>query len=199
MDFDPVGGAGAGAATSPTGSIGLGSALNGAAAGVGLAASAYGAYEQYEGAKAANTATVATIGDEQQINAIKNQAANLQFQRQDMQQLRINQRLRSQALAVSAGQGQGSQKGQVGSGLGGAVGAISGQIGNNLLANNQNQDVTNSIYNINKDIGTQEINKANAQLQSQEGAGISSLGGALSKAVPQLGNLGASLFSLALL
>lgn len=185
--------------SSATNNIGLGSALNGAAAGIGLAASIYGTEQQMKGAQASNAATVAQIGDEQQINAVKNQAANMQFQRQDMQQLRNNQRLRSQALATASGQGQGTQTGMMGSGLSGSYGAIGGQIGNNLLSNNQNQEVTNQIYGLNQQISTQEIAKANAQLQSQTGAGIASLGSSISKAVGPLGNLAASALPLLLL
>src|SRR5215831_12288664 len=67
------------------------------------------------------------VGVEQQQDTVRQNAMHMQAQRMGLQQVRLQQAARAQALASGTNQGE-----QYGSALGGAYGSISGQIGTNL-------------------------------------------------------------------
>ena len=129
-----------------------------AIAALGLALSAIGTFVQLSG-QAKMTAALKSA------EAARQQQLALDTMRRNRETIRQGQVARSQAEATAV-----AQNAQGGSGLSGAEGQIGGEVGRTLVANNQNQQLGNKIF---------EANQAyySASGTVGLGAGLSSLGG----------------------
>src|SRR5690349_12770116 len=105
---------------------------------------AEGAQRQVEGAAAQNVATKAITGLEQQTEAQRFAAMELDARRQSLEAIRQGQRARALGLTAATQQGAG-----FGSGLQGGYGQISGQTNQNLLGVGQNLEIGRNIFGIN--------------------------------------------------
>jgi hypothetical protein len=145
--------------------------------GVGLGLEAFGAFEQYSAAKKQSDISKQEVGVEQQQDAVRKQAMELQYNRQSMQNLRQTQLARSMAIS-NATQG-GSQQG---SGLQGGLAGISGQSGVNQLGLNQNLAFGEQMFGLNSSLNALKIQMAGTQAQSALGQGLSGIGGGVMSA-----------------
>jgi len=143
-----------------------------AIAGVGLTAA--GAYNQYQGAKGASEAQQKQIALEQKAEAQRRLAMEIKARRDQLEAVRQGQRARALGLVSATNQGAGQ-----GSGLQGAYGQISGQVGTNILGITQPLEIGRNIFDINEQISQQKIAMAQAGTQSSFGQGLSSLGSSL--------------------
>lgn len=94
----------------------------------------------------------ATIQAQQQIEAQKAQAMEMDARRQQLEVIRNQQRGRAMALATATAQGAKS-----GSGLQGGYGQVSGQSGVNLLGIQQNLQIGRDIFGLNQTISGNQI------------------------------------------
>lgn len=167
------------------GVVGLGASLFG---GIGQANAAHqeAQLEQQKAAVSANTA-----GLEMQQDTVRQQAMELSARRSQLENLRNTQRAR--AMAVQAGVSQGAQ---YGSGVAGGVASTESQGVYGAVGINQSLQSGEQMFGLNKQIDFNKI--AMAQLGGAEAAvsgnattsaGISSLGGALLKTAPTIGNM----------
>jgi hypothetical protein len=169
--------------------------MNPLSIGIGIAGFGASLYGGLAGAKVAGQETQVSENiaqNEQAINQQKNQQMQLQASRAQLQNFRNAQRLRAQATAASVQGGS-----QYGSGLGGGYGGISGQAGTNSLGINQNEQIGQNIFGLQNNISADKMQMAKLQGYAAEDQGISSLGGALTKAAPTLSPAGTTLFSMA--
>lgn len=155
------------------------------AAGLGLAAAGTAVSVQSAHQQAAFQQQ--EIQGEQQAEAQRRQAMELEANRKQTEMVRQQQRARSLALSSATNQGA-----NFGSGLQGGYGQISGQYNTQSLANSQNLDIGRNIYDINGQISQAKIGMANAQAYGAFGAGLSSLGGALVTSAGAFGKIGSS-------
>lgn len=123
-------------------------------------------------------------GVEQQINAQRQQQMVISARRQQLQTIRSVQQARSQALAAGVNQG-----GQFGSGVAGGEAQASAQGAYNQLGVSNSLQIGQNIFGL-----TNQQDQLQAQLASLQGksasyAGISSLGGDVSRAGPALTNI----------
>lgn len=181
---------------------------------------AQGAQVQVTGAAAQNQATKAITGYEQQIEAQRFQAMELDARRQTMDAIRNEQRARALGLTNATSQGAAQ-----GSGLQGGYGQISGQANQNILGIGQNLDIGRAIFGFNSGISQQKlayaaggdiINQGQGVIAQSQGwnavgqgiiasgggqiaagagtagmgQGLSSLGGSLLQAAPTFANVG---------
>jgi len=149
---------------------------------VGLGMQIFGGSAQAGVAKQEAAVSADEAKQEQAINQQKLQAMNLQTRRNNMQQIRQAQL--AQATAVSRATSQGAQ---FGSGLVGGLGEISSEAGNNITANNQALQTGQAIGALNNNISNDKMQMASLGGQSATDQGISSLGGALMKIGPTIG------------
>lgn len=173
-------------------------AVTAAIAAAGLGISAYGAYQQYQGAQDQAEAQRNMIQSQLQINqyeqqqeALRRQSMELTAQRQKMEVIRQQQRANSLALQRATNQGA-----NLGSGLQGGYGQISGYTGFNLVGINQNLQLGRQNFDINALISQQnalisgqKINMANAGSDIAFGVGLSHLGGSLMSNASTFGGL----------
>lgn len=187
---------------------------------------AQGAMVQVQGAAAQNAATKAITGYEQDIEAQRFKAMELDANRQSMDVVRNLQRARALGLANATQQGASR-----GSGLQGGYGQASGEAGQNLLGISQNLDIGRNIFGLNSNITQQKlayaaggdiINQGQGIIASSQGLsavgagiiaqgggqiaagagtsaigqGLTSLGGSLVQAAPTFGNVGTYASSL---
>jgi hypothetical protein len=181
---------------------------------------AEGAQTQVRGAAAQNAATKEITGLEQQTEAQRFAAMELDARRQSLEAIRQGQRARALGLTSATQQGAG-----YGSGLQGGYGQISGQTNQNLLGIGQNLEIGRNIFGINSQITQQRlayaaggdiINEGQGAIARSQGLsaigsgiiaqgggvvaqgagqvgfgqGLSSLGGAFVQAAPTVANLG---------
>lgn len=161
----------------------------GIGAGFGLAGLALGAFGAAEGVKAAKASAEsgkAIAGLEQKVNDQRQLAMQITARRQQMETVRKNQQAQSQARAAAANQGA-----SFGSGLAGGLAGISGQSASNLSGTNQQLDIGNQIFGLDRSISQEKIKQYQAQSDQASASGISSFGGALLKAAPMLASLAA--------
>lgn len=92
---------------------------------------------------------------QQQQDDIRRQAASLDATRRTRDMIRTGIVARGQALATATAQGA-ADSGS--SAVAGAEGTISGRVGNNLLGVYQNQQLGNSIFDLNRSISANYIN-----------------------------------------
>ena len=151
-------------------------------AGIGL--QAFGASKSYSGAQQANAAQQQIVGLEQQENAQRQQQMELDASRKSMEVLRNSQRARAQALSAATNQGA-----QLGSGLQGGYGQISGQSGRNLLGIAQDKQIGENIFSMDAQISQQRLIASQGQSTEITGSAISGLGKDIMGAGPALGKL----------
>lgn len=152
---------------------------------IGFGTSLFGGISAADDAKKAAQIQSNIAGDEGQLEDQRHTAMQLQASRQSTEILRANQRARSTAINNATGQGA-----QFGSGLQGGLAQVQDEGLFNLAGVNQNLQIGNAMFDINKDITKQKQQLALVQGQSATDQGIASLGGALVKAGPTIGNLG---------
>lgn len=140
--------------------------------------------------QAAVSGNIAT--QEQGINDAKQAAMELQGRRTQLENVRNNQRARAQAVQSATTQGA-----QFGSGLQGGLGQIQDQSLFNMSGVNSALQTGRQIAGFNQNITGDKLQLASlgsqsAGLQGQAAtdAGISSIGGALLKSGPMIGQLG---------
>ena len=153
---------------------GLGASLFGGISGAGVS--------KQEAQVSANEAQ-----QEQQINQQKQQQMNLQASRSQLENFRNVQRARAQGLNSAVNQGA-----QFGSGLAGGQAQATDQGMYNSLGINQNLQIGQTIAGLNNNISNDKIVMAGLGGQAATDAGIASLGGALMKAGPTIGQVGKS-------
>ena len=145
------------------------------AAGVGT--SVYGAAQRSE-------AEQNIAAQQMRAEGVRKQAAELDARRRTLEIVRNQQRARSLGLVRATG-----QNAQLGTGLQGGYGQIAGQTGTNLLGVSQNLQLGNQLFDINAQISQQRMAIASAGTVSAIGQGMSSLGGSLMTALPQIKSL----------
>jgi len=152
--------------------------------GSGLALQALGGVTSMGGAKASNQAQIQQIKLQQQVEAQRQHAMELDAHRKQLETVRNMQRARSLALSTATNQGA-----QFGSGLQGGYGQISGESGTNMLGINQGLEIGENVFGLNAQISQQKILGAKAGLQMQEGAAFSSFGNSLVGSAQPFGRL----------
>lgn len=186
----------------------LTSAIVAGSAIVGTGVSAAGAYNSYQGAKGQSQASQEAAAAskkiaefEQQIEAQKFKAMEIDARRRSLESVRLGQRARSMGLAAATSQGAGA-----GSGLQGGYGQASGQLGTSLVGISQNLEIGRNIFGLNSSISQQKMAIADAQAkgasfgtQSALGSGLSSLGSSIAGSGKAAGGIfgGASAPSMA--
>lgn len=178
-------------------SVGAG-ALSGAAAGTAImpgwgtaigavaggAIAYFGASESADAAGKATAANKQIVEYERQIEAQRRNAMELDYRRKSMQLMRNAQKARALALTNATSQGAGQ-----GSGLQGGYGQIAGDTGTNALGLSQNVQIGRNIFDLNYQISGQKLALAEAGVQSQEGAAISSAGTSIMSSAGTIGKL----------
>lgn len=151
---------------------------------VGLGLQVYGAFGAAGKAKEASNLSVGIAGDEQQINAQKQQAMQLSAKRQQLEVFRNMQRQRAQATNAAVNQGA-----LFGSGLQGGLAQVTDQSLFNSQGINQNLEIGQNIFGINNDISSKKMQLAQVQGEAATDQALGSLGGALIKMGPTVGGL----------
>lgn len=163
--------------------------LSGVVSLVGLGTSLFGGASAASDAKQAASIQSNIAGLEGGLESQRHTAMELSANRQSLETIRTNQRARSTAMNNATNQGA-----QFGSGIQGGLAQIQDQSLFNLAGVNQNLEIGNKMFDINKQITTQKQQLAQVQGQAATDQGIASLGGALVKAGPAIGNIGGSFF-----
>lgn len=140
-------------------------------AGIGVAAGIAGTVMQMQGQRKAAKA-------QERAERIRESQSNLETMREQRQARR--QALIARATALSNASSQGADSG---TGLQGGYGQVQGEVGNTLVASNQNRELGSAMFAANRDY-------ARAQSQASFGSGISSLGGALVNNAGTIGRIG---------
>lgn len=158
-----------------------------ALAGLGLQFA--GMQDQKKAAQAQYAAQQKITRDEQEQERLRMRAMEFDARRRQLETVRQQQRFRANALATATNQGAGE-----GSGLQGAYGQFSGQTGTELQGIYDNLLLGRENSVINQRISQSKLEFAAAGGKLAEGAGLSSLGGALLNSAGTLGQLGTNLF-----
>lgn len=145
-----------------------------AIAAVGLGLSAYGAYQNYQGQKAANEASQQSLAIQQQQEAERKKAMELDAARRTREIIRQNVAARSLSLAAVTNQGA-----EFGSALPGAYGGESGRSGVNALGVSQNLEIGNTMFGLNSQLTDARSSYLNAQSRSALGSSLMGFGGAI--------------------
>lgn len=153
---------------------------------VSIGAQLFGGSKQVSGAKEQAAAQQEQIRLEQQVEAQRRTAMELDARRQQREAIRVAQR--AQALGVARATSQGAE-GVGSSALGGAAGQNAGMLGTNLTGISQNLGIGENIFDINSQISQQKIRQSQAATTQMEGAAISSLGQSLFKVGPAVGSM----------
>lgn len=141
------------------------------------------------------------IQNEQAVEGQKRKQMDLDYRRQQLQIVRNSQQARSLSLATATHQGVGGQAPS--SALSGAFAGEQSSARLQTVAGNQNYQIGNDIFDLNKKISADRIQYANAQTQynlagsigaanAGAGAGMMSLGGAMVSAAGTFGNVASS-------
>lgn len=141
-------------------------------------AKSMGANAQY------NKANQDSIRLQQQVEAQRKQAMELDAHRKELEIVRTQQRARSIALTNSTSQGAAQ-----GSGLQGGYGQIAGQSGFNLEGVQQNLSIGRNIFGLNEQISNNKILMSQYSQNAQTGQGIASFGQSLFGAAQNIGKL----------
>lgn len=121
---------------------------------------------------------------EGEVNTLKQQQVRLEASRTQMQNIRNMQQARAMASASATAQGA-----QFGSGIQGGLGNITSQGLFNMSGVNSALQTSEGIYSQNQSITQDNAKIAGLQGQSATDAGYASIGGALMKAAPGIGQL----------
>jgi len=158
----------------------------------GLSLQVFGAFQGQSAAKKSAEASQQIAKLEQQVEAQRMKAMEIDARRKNLENIRNAQRAQSLATATATNQGA-----QAGSGLQGGIAQIKGQEGFNALGINQNLEIGRTIFGINAQISEQKQNLAAAGSDLYAAQGLSSLGGSIlgnASAVGRIGNTLPSLF-----
>lgn len=142
----------------------------------GLALSAAGTATQMMGAK--DLAEASNRGTDAQVKAegLREQAMHLDADRKRREMVRAGIVARGQALSQATGQGA-----QYGSGIQGAMGAITEQTNYNQLGTSQNEQISSGLFGANRELLAARRSETSAQTLNSIGGGLSTLGGSLAK------------------
>lgn len=121
---------------------------------------------------------------EMQANSLRHTQMVLNSRRQQLEIVRNGQRARAMALNAATNQGA-----QFGSGLAGGYGQISGRTNNDLLSNSQNLQIGQGLFGIDNNISRYKMQLGDVQSDTSTSQGIQSLGGAMLKIGPTVGNI----------
>jgi hypothetical protein len=157
----------------------------------GFATSIFGGQKKTEGAQEAAAASAEQARLEQQVEAQRMSAMELDARRRQREIIRTQQK--AAALGTAAAVSQGAEGG---SGLQGGLAGIMGQTGVNLLGVTQNLEIGRNIFGINAQISQQKIRAAQAGAKMAEGQGLQQLGGALVSSGPNFAKVATSIPSL---
>lgn len=152
---------------------------------VGLGMQIFGGVSSASNASAQAKVSSDEASQEQGINNAKQQAMEVNARRSQMENVRNNQRARAQATNAAVSQGA-----QFGSGLQGGLAQISDETQFNMLGVNQALQTGQQIAGYNNTISSDKMQLATLGGQAATDQGISSLGGALMKSGPVIGQLG---------
>lgn len=152
---------------------------------IGLGVQAFGGFSASADAQKAYGIQSNITGLESQLEDKRHTAMELSARRQSMEVLRNNQRMR--AMATNAAVSQGAQ---YGSGLQGGLAQVDNQSAFNLAGINQNLQIGEEMFGINKNISGQKMMLSQTQSEMAKDQGIASLGGAITKVGPAFGSLG---------
>src|SRR5882762_9034564 len=155
---------------------------------VGLGLSIFGGASSASDAKHAAQIQSNIAGLEGGLEDQRHTAMELAARRNSLEVLRANQRARSTAINNATNQGA-----QFGSGLQGGLAQVQDQGLFNLAGVNQNLEIGEAMFGINKQITGQKQQLTQVQGQQATDQGIASLGGALVKSGPMLGSIGSSI------
>jgi len=151
---------------------------------VGLGMQIFGGMKQSEDAHRAAQISRDEATQEQGINDAKQKQMELEGRRTQLENIRNMQRAR--AMATNAAVNQGAN---LGSGLQGGLAQISDQSNFNMLGVNQGLQIGREIAGFNQNITQDKYRMADVQSQSATDQGIASLGGAILKAGPIVGQI----------
>lgn len=151
---------------------------------VGLGMQVFGGLGQASASKEAAKYSADEAKQEQGINDLKQQAMELSGRRQQMEIMRTAQSAR--ALAVQTATTQGAN---LGSGLQGGLAQVTDQSLFNSVGVNSALETGRGINVFNNAISQDKMGMAKAQGDAATAAGYASLGGALLKAGPIIGNI----------
>lgn len=161
------------------GVVGLGMSIFGGISGAQASALYSNESKQYASAE---------YGVENQESALKNQVYQTQNARAQLENVRNTQRAR--ANAIQAGVTQGAQ---YGSGVQGGTAEVTGEGAFNAAGLSQGLQATNAMYGLNQQYNTLQYQRAlmgiNAQQAQSTAQGWQSLGGAVMKSGPMVGNM----------
>ena len=166
-------------------------ALSGLTAGFGLVGAGISLYSGLQESKIAQEeAGVESniLGQYNAINTKRQEQAQLEAHRGQMQDIRAAQMARSMAETSSVSQGA-----QFGSGLQGGLAQISGQVNTNQVYRAQDLTIANSIFEDYANINNMKMGMADLQAKSAEYQGYGAIGGAISGSAPALGKILTSL------
>lgn len=155
---------------------------------IGLGTSIFGTSQQAAIAKETAAVSAANAGLEERVDDQKHQAMVLSSRRQQMENFRNTQRARAAGLNASVNQGA-----QFGSGEAGGQAQAADQGGYNALGINQNTQIGNNIFGFNNQIDQNKIKLASLGGDAASAAGLTAIGGDITKASGSFGNLFGSL------
>lgn len=174
--FDSIAGLGVSAAT--------GNVIGAGVQGIGLATSIFGGISQSQHASEAYGIQANISGLENKVNDQREIAMHLSARRQQMEVLRSNQRARAQGLNAAVSQGA-----NFGTGYLGGQAQIKDQGAFNLAGINQNLEIGQNIFGLNRQISDQKLALSNVQSSMSTDQGISSLGGSIMRSGDPLSRL----------
>lgn len=157
---------------------------------VGLGLSLYGGSKQASDAKMASQISGNVNRLEGQVNDQREQAMQLSARRQQLEIIRNTQRARAMGLQSATTQGA-----QFGSGFYGGQAQETAMGSFNLQGVNQNLEIGENIFGINREISKQKLALSQVQGQAATDAGISAIGGSVMKAGDPLGRLSGQFYS----
>jgi hypothetical protein len=156
-----------------------------AIAGIGLALTAASTVKGLQASKKQGKAQDAALVAQQQAEDSRRKSMDLDAARRRREVVRQAQVARATALSNATAQGAGS-----GSGLQGGFGAVSGQAGVNTLGITQNQELGGAIFDANARQNAAHRAGAAAGTSASTAAGLSSLGGAITKNAGSIARVG---------
>lgn len=124
------------------------------------------------------------LSDEMQENEIRRQAMMLSANRQKIETIRKTQKASAIGMAAAVNQGA-----QFGSGAAGGQAAAKSQGAFDILGINQNLQLGNQIFDIDKQIDLTKMNMADIQTSLMNYQGLMGLGSGLAKSGSSLGNI----------
>jgi hypothetical protein len=151
----------------------------------GLALSAAGVGAQTYGAIRASEAQKQEIKAQQNAEASREQAQNLDAQRKRREAIRQGTIARGQALATGTNEGAG-----YGSGVQGALAGITEQTAYNVAGINENQQIGSQIFGYNRQAFAAKRQEADAGTIGAIGGGLSSLGNAFMRNTGNINKVG---------